>query len=63
LGYRLITGKDDAAFCERISKLLQEGYYLYGSPSITFDGKNVIAAQAVVLGKKRIKACDLETNK
>jgi hypothetical protein len=30
LGYRLITGKDDTTFCERISKLLKEGYSLYG---------------------------------
>ncbi len=48
--YRLITGKDDAAFCERISALLDEGYLLHGSPSVTFNGTDVIAAQAVVWG-------------
>lgn len=48
LKYRLITGKDDAGFCRRISKLLEEGYKLYGSPSVTFNGKDVIAAQAVI---------------
>ena len=49
LRYRLITGPDDATFCERISSLLDEGYRLYGSPSVTFDGATVIAAQAVIL--------------
>ncbi len=49
LKYRLITGKDDANFCERISNLLEKGYQLYGSPSVTYNGKDVIAAQAVIL--------------
>ncbi|MDM8553996.1 DUF1737 domain-containing protein [Desulfococcaceae bacterium HSG7] len=48
LKYRLITGKDDASFCERISKLIEEGYKLYGSPSVAYNGKDVIAAQAVI---------------
>lgn len=52
LGYRLITGKDDSNFCKRISKLLDEGYILYGSPSVTFNGKDVIAAQAVIKKNK-----------
>jgi len=49
LKYRLITGKDDAMFCQRISNLLDEGYTLYGSPSCTFNGTDVIVAQAVIL--------------
>ncbi|MEV6554678.1 DUF1737 domain-containing protein [Nocardia sp. NPDC051756] len=49
LRYRLITGVDDASFCERISGLLEQGYRLHGSPSVTFNGTNVIAAQAVIL--------------
>jgi hypothetical protein len=49
LKYRLLTGPDDKSFCERVSKVLDEGYELYGSPSITFDGKRCIVAQAVVL--------------
>jgi hypothetical protein len=49
LGYRLITGPDDAAFCARVSDLLEQGYQLYGSPSLTFNGERVIAAQALVL--------------
>lgn len=48
--YRLITGRDDSAFCQRISEALALGYELYGSPSITFDASKhyVVAAQAVV---------------
>ncbi|MAT21157.1 MAG: hypothetical protein CL419_08540 [Acidimicrobiaceae bacterium] len=49
LRYRLLTGPDDRSFCERISAALDEGYVLYGSPSITHTPNGVIAAQAVVL--------------
>lgn len=46
--YRLLTGPDDAAFCHRVSAALALGYRLYGSPSCTFNGVNVIVAQALV---------------
>lgn len=49
LKYCLITGKDDSAFCKRISELLDVGYILHGSPSISYNGTEIIAAQAVVL--------------
>ncbi|WP_258395599.1 DUF1737 domain-containing protein [Micromonospora saelicesensis] len=49
LGYRLITGPDDAEFCSRVSVLLDQGYQLHGSPALTFNGERVIAAQALVL--------------
>ncbi len=49
LRYRLLTGPDDHAFCERVSQALAEGYVLYGSPAITFDGETAIVAQAVIL--------------
>ncbi|WP_430497767.1 DUF1737 domain-containing protein [Micromonospora trifolii] len=49
LGYRLITGPDDAEFCARVSGLLDQGYQLHGSPALTFGGERVIAAQALVL--------------
>jgi hypothetical protein len=49
LRYRVLTGPDDRAFCERVSKALEEGYALHGSPSITFDGERCIVAQAMVL--------------
>ena len=53
LGYRLITGKDDSTFCTRISKLLDEGYELYGSPAITYNGEHAVAAQALVLKERK----------
>ena len=46
--YRILTGPDDAAFCHRVSEALALGYVLYGSPSVTFNGKSVIVAQAIV---------------
>ena len=49
LSYRLISGPDDRAFCERISAALAEGYVLHGSPAATFNGTSVIVAQAVIL--------------
>ena len=49
LSYRLITGPDTRDFCERISNALAEGYVLHGSQSATFNGTDVIVAQAVVL--------------
>ncbi|MER7077425.1 protein of unknown function [Saccharopolyspora kobensis] len=49
LRYRLITGPDNAEFCRRISALLEEGYVLHGSPTLTCNGDSVIAGQAVIL--------------
>lgn len=46
--YRLLTGPDDANFCRRVSEVLAMGYELYGSPAATFNGENVIVAQAVL---------------
>ena len=46
--YRLLTGPDDAAFCHRVSEALALGYRLYGGPAATFNGKDVIVAQAVI---------------
>ena len=46
--YRLLTGPDDAEFCRRVSEALALGYKLYGSPCATFNGKEVIVAQAII---------------
>ncbi|HEY7866696.1 MAG TPA: DUF1737 domain-containing protein [Psychromonas sp.] len=46
--YKLVTGKDDADFCARITALLAQGYELYGSPAISFNGEHMVVAQAVV---------------
>jgi hypothetical protein len=49
LRYRLLTGTDDRAFCEKVSAALEDGYRLHGNPAVTFDGERVVTAQAVVL--------------
>lgn len=49
LRYRLLTGIDDAGFCKKVSEALDEGYVLHGSPCCTFDGRNLLVAQAVIL--------------
>lgn len=46
--YRVLTGPDDATFCRRVSEALDLGYRLHEGPAITFDGENVIVAQAVI---------------
>ena len=50
LPYRLLTGGDDRAFCERVSKALEEGWVLYGEPRMTYDWwrGSVKVEQAVV---------------
>lgn len=49
LPYRLLTGTDDRAFCEKVSAALLDGYVLHGAPTITHDGAATVVAQAVVL--------------
>jgi hypothetical protein len=48
--YRYLTGPDDAAFCHRISELLNRGWQLYGSPTLTYDAekKQIICGQAII---------------
>jgi hypothetical protein len=48
LNYRLLTGPNDANFCERVSEVLSLGYVLHGAPAVTFHGGRVIVAQAVI---------------
>lgn len=45
---RLLTGRDDATFCRRVSEALGLGYQLYGSPAATFNGEYVVVAQALI---------------
>ena len=49
LSYRLLTGVPDRAFCERVSKALDNGYVLYGQPVLADEDGQLIAAQAVIL--------------
>jgi len=48
--YRLLSGKDDSAFRHRETEALNNGWELYGRPSVTFDPVrgHVICAQTVV---------------
>jgi len=46
--YRYFTGPDDEKFCMRVTEALNKGWELYGNPTLTFDGKDVVAGQAVV---------------
>ncbi|HCL60211.1 DUF1737 domain-containing protein [Acinetobacter variabilis] len=46
--YRYFTGKDDVNFCARVTKALNEGYELYGAPTLTFNGTDVIVGQVVI---------------
>ncbi len=62
LKYRLFTGIDDKNFCERVSEALESGYELHGSPAATFNGKNVIVAQALVWSKSK-KSTNKKTKK
>lgn len=49
--YKMLTGVDDSGFCDKVVAHLNNGYELYGNPTSTFNGKNVIVGQAVVLKK------------
>ena len=48
--YRYPTGKDDAAFCHRVTAALNNGWQLYGNPTLTFNAEKgeVICGQAIV---------------
>src|SRR5262245_13918887 len=48
--YRYLTGKDDAAFCQRVTDALNRGWQLYGQPALTFDQKRgeVICGQVII---------------
>lgn len=48
--YRYLTGKDDSAFCAKVELALNEGWQLYGDPSMTFNATTgeVVCGQAIV---------------
>jgi len=62
--YRYLTGKDDAAFCHRVTEALNRGWQLYGQPTLTYDQARgmVICGQAItktVEGKSYEPGMDL----
>ena len=48
--YRYLTGKDDSAFCHRVTAMLSRGWELYGNPTLTYDEEkgHVVCGQVVV---------------
>jgi hypothetical protein len=48
--YRYLTGPDDAGFCHRVSAAINNGWVLFGTPTLTYDAeqKRVICGQAIV---------------
>ena len=46
--YTYLTGPDDETFCKRVCAKLNNGWELYGGPTLTFYGKNIIAGQALI---------------
>ena len=50
--YRLLTGPDDSSFCKRVTEHLNDGWTLYGSPSLTVKDGVAYAGQAVTREKK-----------
>ena len=47
--YRFLSGPDDAAFCQRVSDALADGYVLYGNPVMVMDNGKRIVGQAVMI--------------
>jgi hypothetical protein len=47
-GSRSAPGPDDAAFCRRVSEAIALGYRLHEGPAVTFNGEQVIVAQALL---------------
>lgn len=46
--YRFLTGPDDKTFCLRVTEALNNGWELHGSPTLTFNGNQTIAGQAII---------------
>ena len=59
--YKFITGPDDSKFCARITEFLNNGWKLYGNPTMSFGGKTIIAGQAIIKeDAEKIEACELK---
>ena len=53
--YKMLTGIDDSAFCDKVSAHLNAGYKLVGGAAVTTKGANVIVAQAVTKESNIVK--------
>jgi hypothetical protein len=45
--YTYLTGPDDENFCRRVCAKLNQGWQLYGDPALTYNGREIIAGQAL----------------
>jgi hypothetical protein len=63
--YRYLTGPDDSSFCHRITELLNRGWQLYGSPTLTYDPetKRVVCGQAIIKEAEGTYSPDLDLSK
>jgi hypothetical protein len=48
----VLTGTDDETFCRRVSEALALGYQLHGGPAVTFNGGEVVVAQALLWARE-----------
>lgn len=48
--YRFLSGPDDSSFCHKVTKALNQGWHLYGSPTYAYDAETraLRCGQAVV---------------
>jgi len=48
--YRYLTGPDDDGFCHRVTAALNNGWQLYGNPTLAYDGNSntMICGQAII---------------
>jgi len=58
--YRFLTGPDDAAFCQKVSDALAEGYELYGNPMMVVSNGKRYCGQAVIMPNTTIGDGDRE---
>ena len=48
--YRYLTGPDNDGFCHRVTAALNNGWQLYGNPTLAYDGNSntMICGQAII---------------
>ena len=45
--YKMLTGLDDSAFCQKVTDHIEAGYTLHGSPTMVVKGTQIWVGQAV----------------
>ena len=65
LVFRLLTGRDDAAFCHRVTEALSRGWSLHGPPALAYDHAraSIIAGQAITKEVDSPYSSDLDFTK